>query len=103
MPAPAGPARFLARLPTLRHLIAPGLLAVLALGAGLWVERHEEHRRFEIDAARSENRALKVRQEALRRKLVEATRQLEALAPEAPTRPGRDRRGAGPAQGREST
>lgn len=87
----------------LRRLIAPGLFAALALVAGLWVERHEEHRRFEIDAARSENRALKVRQEALRRKLVEATRQLEALAPEAPTRPGRDRRGAGPAQGREST
>lgn len=103
IPATSQPRRLRARPPTLWRLLVPGLFAALALAAGLQFEQHEGMRRCELAAARSENRALKVRQEVLRERLFEASRRLEALAPGTNPRPHLERRGAAPPRGREST
>lgn len=63
----------------LRRLAALTLLALLAFGAGMKVRQDEALSRLVLGAARQENRALFRRQEALREKLFEASRRLEAL------------------------
>ena len=88
---------------TLKRLVVPSLFAALVFGAGLWTEHQQAQRRSEIHAAQSENRALRIRQAALRARWINATRRLEALSPEAVNPPGRERRGASPTRGREST
>lgn len=63
----------------LRLALALALVAACALLAGSWLRLSEERNRLALGAARSENHALKVRQEALRSELFEASRRLEAL------------------------
>lgn len=72
-------------------------LAVLAVGAGLWVHQGDARSRLALAAAWSENHALKLRQEALRAEL------LEALEPGRQPDLGRERRRWHSDQGRGST
>lgn len=63
----------------LRLALVLALVAAFTLLAGAWLRLSEERNRLALGAARSENHALKVRQDALRSELFEASRRLEAL------------------------
>lgn len=87
----------------LRRLAVLTVFAALALGAGMKVRQDEARSRLALGAARQENRALYQRQEALREKLFEASRRLEALEPGERTDPDRRWREAGANRGRGIT
>jgi hypothetical protein len=84
---PSGP-RLRGSADRLLRLLVVALFAAVFLVAGQWVRRSEARQRFEVGAAWRENRALRVRQEALRSRLFELSRRLEILERGEPGDPG---------------
>ncbi|MEO8195088.1 MAG: hypothetical protein ABI689_00035 [Thermoanaerobaculia bacterium] len=87
----------------LRLLFVLALFTAFAIVAGQWIRQSETRSRLAFGAARSENHALKVRQEALRAELFEVARRLAALEFGERRLPGHLPRQAWTDRGREST